>query len=97
MNLANQKEGKDLRIHLEKISNFKPHNKYLLSSYCVHKMKDDDIEQINYSYYRYECTNLEMVYGREWSQSDERLLQGLKGPDCIAGVSQAKENYPRKN
>lgn len=41
--------------------------------------------------------SLEMVYTMEWSQSDKRLLQWLKGPWCIVGASQAKENCPREN
>ena len=61
MNLANQKEGRNLRIHLEKLSNFKPDNKYLLSAYCVHKIGEDNAGQMNYSCYSYACTFLERL------------------------------------
>lgn len=62
MNLANQKEGRNLRMHLEKLSNFRPPNKYLLSAYCVHKIEDDGMEhRLIRAYYHYECTALERV------------------------------------
>lgn len=61
MNLANQKEGINLRMHLEKLPNFKPHNKYLLSAYYVHKIEEDNMGQINYSYYCYERTILKRL------------------------------------
>lgn len=54
-------EGRDWKIHLEKLSNFKPHHKYLLCAYYVHKVKEDNIEQMNYSYYHCECTVLERL------------------------------------
>lgn len=51
------------KMHFKKLPNFKPHEKYL-SAYYVQKIKDNYMEQINYSYCHYECIILERLIQR---------------------------------